>query len=230
MDLPVCQESVEEVLDDMLKNGGQSVDFRGLTEQGWIHMPQKYRKYETDGFKTPTGKVELCSTVFEKCGLDPLPYFEEPPESPVQESFGETSEYPLILTTGAKTPGFFHSEHRQIPQLRKLNPEPLAEIHPQTAEKYGIKDGDWICIENRHGRCRQRARITNDIHPQVIHAQHGWWFPEKDGHQPSLFGAWESNINLLLPSGYMGKSYIGKAGLGFPFKSMMCRVYKEKES
>src|SRR5262249_9241323 len=45
MKLPVCQESVEDVLDQMLKNGGQKEDFRGLTERGFIHVPQKYRKY-----------------------------------------------------------------------------------------------------------------------------------------------------------------------------------------
>ena len=83
MKLPVCTEAVEEVLDKMLKNGGQTVDFKGLTEQGWIHMKQEYRKYEKKGFKTPTGKLELYSTRLEAMGYAPLPYYEEPPESPL---------------------------------------------------------------------------------------------------------------------------------------------------
>jgi anaerobic selenocysteine-containing dehydrogenase len=228
--------NVQEMFSAMIRPMG--ISFEEFREIGFAYDTFKYQKYakgllrpdKKQGFNTPTGKVELYSTVFEKCGLDPLPYFEEPPESPVNQSFKATSEYPLILTTGAKTPGFFHSEHRQIPLLRRLNPDPLTEIHPQTAEKYGIKDGDWIYIENLHGRCRQRAKLTGDIHPQVVHSQHGWWFPEKDGPLPSLFGAWESNVNVLLPSVYMGKSYIGKAGFGFPFKSMMCRIYRAEES
>ena len=180
------------------------------------------RPDKENGFNTPTGKVELYSTTFEKWGLDPLPYFEEPPESPV--STPEIArDYPFVLTTGAKTNAFFHSEHRQIPSLRRLNPDPLVEIHPETAKKLGIRDGDWVYIENTHGRCQQKAKLTTGIHPMVVHAQHGWWFPEKSGPEPSLFGAWESNINLLLPSGWTGK-----AGLGYPFKSQMCRVYKKE--
>jgi anaerobic selenocysteine-containing dehydrogenase len=129
--------------------------------------------------------------------------------------------YPLVLTTGGKTRSFFHSEHRQIPSLRRMNPDPLTEIHPDTAETLGVKDGDWIYIENKYGRCKQRANLTSGIHPRVVHAQHGWWFPEKPGSEPSLFGAWESNINLLLPAGWTGR-----AGFGYPFKAQMCKVYK----
>ena len=33
-------------------------------------------------------------------------------------------EYPFVLTTGARTTAFFHSEHRQIAYLRELNPDP----------------------------------------------------------------------------------------------------------
>jgi len=121
--------------------------------------------------------------------------------------------------------GFFHSEHRQIPSLRQMNPDPITEIHPETAEKLGIKDGDWIYIESKYGRCQQRAKLTNGIDPRVVHSQHGWWFPEQSGPEPNLFGAWTSNINLLLPSGWTGRS-----GLGYPFKAQMCRVYKSEES
>jgi hypothetical protein len=45
--------------------------------------PLKYKKYEEKGFGSPTGKVELYSTAFEKHGYDPLPFYREPPESPV---------------------------------------------------------------------------------------------------------------------------------------------------
>ncbi len=220
--------NVREMFSAMIKSTGGT--FEELREMGFAYDAFEYKKYEKGllrpdkkaGFNTPTGKVELYSTVFEKCGLDPLPYFEEPPESPLSRP-GIAREYPLVLTTGAKSWGFFHSEHRQIPALRHMNPDPVTEIHPETAEKLGIEDGDWICIENTYGRCQQRAKLTPGIHPRVIHSQHGWWFPEKPGPEPSLFGAWESNINLLLPSGWVGRS-----GFGYPFKSQMCRVYKKE--
>lgn len=193
MNLPVCQESVEEVLDQMLKNGGQKEDFRALTERGWIHMEQKYRKYETQGFKTPTGKLELYSTRLEAMGYAPLPYYEEPPESPVSTP-EVAKKYPYVLTTGGRISVFFNSEHRQLPLCRKAHPEPLAEIHPDTAAEHGIVDGDWMWIESRRGRIKQKAKITEKIDPRVIHCEHGWWFPER---QTTDYGVWESNANIL---------------------------------
>ena len=159
---------------------------------------------------------------FENMGLDPLPYYEEPPESPISTP-ELAKEYPLVLTTGASLWGFFHSEHRQIPEMREINPEPIVEINPETARKYGIKEGDWVWIENSHGKCKQRARLTPTI-DSVVHSQHGWWFPEKPGPEPSLFGVWESNINLLVPLGL-----VGETGYCAPYKSQICKVYKVEE-
>ncbi len=218
--------NVHEIFNEMLEPMGMT--FEELREKSFAFDDFTYRKYEkgwlrpdkSPGFNTPTGKVELYSTVFEKCGLDPLPHFEEPPESPYSTP-EITKKYPLVLTTGARTRGSFHSEHRQISSLRRMNPDPITEIHPETAKKLGISDGDWIYVESGHGRCKQRAELTKKIDPRVVHAQHGWWFPEKAGAEPSLFGVWESNINLLLPSEWTGRS-----GLGYPFKTQMVRIYK----
>jgi anaerobic selenocysteine-containing dehydrogenase len=223
-------ENVHDMFSAMLKP--LSMTFEEFRETVFVYDTFEYKKYEKGllrpdgkiGFDTPTRKVELYSTVLERCGLDGLPYFEEPPESPV--STPEVArEYPLVLITGARTWGFFHSEHRQIPLLRKMNPDPITEIHPQTASELGIRDGDWVFIESKYGRCRQRAKLNEGIHPKVVSSQHAWWFPEKPGSEPSLFGVWESNINLLLPSGWTGRS-----GLGYPFKNQMCRVYKAEEA
>ena len=52
------------------------------------------------GFMTPTGRYELWCTLFESCGDDPLPYYEEPPTS-TYSTPGAFEEYPLVLTTGA---------------------------------------------------------------------------------------------------------------------------------
>jgi anaerobic selenocysteine-containing dehydrogenase len=216
MKLPVCTESVEEVLDKMLKDGGQAVDFRGLTEQGWIHVPQKYRKYEQNGFKTPTGKLELYSTRLEAMGYEPLPYYEEPPESPVSTP-EVAKEYPLVLTTGGRIPVFFNSEHRQLPLCRKGHPEPLAEIHPDTAAEYGIEDGQWMWIESRRGRIQQKAHVTDRIDRRVIHCEHGWWFPERKGPD---YGVWESNANVLTNNQGPFDPQMGT----YQLRGLLCRV------
>ena len=216
MNLPACQESVEDVLDQMLENGGQSVDFRELTEKGWTICDQKYRKHETDGFKTPTGKFELYSTRLEAMGYAPLPYYEEPPESPV--SLPRVAEkYPYVLTTGGRIPVFFQSEHRQLPLCRKAHPEPLAEIHPDTAARHGIEDGSWMWIETRRGRIKQKAKVTDKIDPRVIHCEHGWWFPERTA---SDHGVWESNANVLTDN----RAPFDPAMGTYQLRALLCQV------
>ncbi|MDD5701630.1 MAG: molybdopterin-dependent oxidoreductase [Dehalococcoidales bacterium] len=223
-------KNIDEVLDEMAKPFG--LTFNELREKSAVCSEFEYRKFEKGllradkqaGFNTPTGKVELYSTEFKKCGLDPLPYFEEPPESPI--STPEIArDYPFILTTGARSWAYFLTEQRQIPLLRQINPDPVTELNPETAQKLGIKDGDWIIIESKYGKCKQKAKLTNGIHPGVIGSQQGWWYPEKAGAEPDLFGVWESNINLLLPGGWTGRS-----GHGYPYKCQMCRVYKAEDN
>ena len=36
----------------------------------------------------------------------------------------------------------------EIPSLRKIVPDAMVQIHPETAKKYGIEDGDWVCTHN----------------------------------------------------------------------------------
>ncbi|MGB9886633.1 MAG: molybdopterin-containing oxidoreductase family protein [Moorellales bacterium] len=162
-------------------------------ERGYLRGEMEYYKYRKRGFSTPTGKVELYSTILEGWGRDPLPKYVEVAESPVSRP-DLARDYPYILNAGLRTPVFFHSEYRQIPWLREIRPDPIVEIHPETAARHGIKDGDWVWIESPRGRVRQRARLNDGIHPRVVVAEHGWWFPEiKDpGH------GWDiANINLL---------------------------------
>lgn len=202
------------------------VDFEGLSEMGVYQPKYIYKKYEKGllrgdgepGFNTVTGMVELSSTLFEAWGDDPLPYYKEPPYSPVStpELF---KEYPLILTTGARKLTSFHSEHRQLSTLREIDPGPVLEIHPETAETLNIKENDWVLIENMFGKAKLRAHLTPCIHRKVVHATHGWWYPETPGEEPNLFGVWQSNVNMLVPH-----KHIGKLGFGAPLKQMICKA------
>jgi anaerobic selenocysteine-containing dehydrogenase len=78
--------------------------------------------------------------------------------------------------------------------LRKAHPDPIVELALATAARHGIRDGDWVWIETLRGRIRQKARVTDDIDPRVVHVEHGWWFPEEPGPE---HGVWKSNANVL---------------------------------
>ncbi|MBM2831597.1 MAG: phsA2 [Dehalococcoidia bacterium] len=194
-----------------------------ITEKGgYDAAPGGYRRYEQTGFGTPTGKVELSSTIFEKLGYDSLPQYEEPCESPVSTP-GLTADYPLVLTTGGRHNPFYHSEHRQITSLRKRHPYPLMQLHPDTAGPLGIVEGDWVWIETPRGRIKQRAKLFKGIDPRVVHAQHGWWFPEMPGAEPGLHGVWESNINVCTDD---DPDHCNKLSGGWPLRALLCKVYK----
>ncbi len=216
MKLPVGTEKVEDVLDAQLATGKLGVTFDELRQRGFVKVPFRYRKFEDGGFKTPTGKIELYSTRFEALGYPPLPYYEEPPESPLS-SPEVAREYPLVLTTGGRIAFFFNSEHRQIANLRKAHRHPLAEIHPATAARHGIANGDWMWVETRRGRIRQKAKLTTGIDPRVIHVEHGWWFPEEPAPD---YGIWKSNANVLTDNQPPYDPAMGT----YQLRGLLCRV------
>ena len=81
--------NVEKMLNYQLRKAGLTwKQFKEIGVLARIGKDQVYYKYKTDywkkgrGFNTPTGKVEFYSTIMEKLGYDPLPYFKEPNESP----------------------------------------------------------------------------------------------------------------------------------------------------
>ncbi len=216
-------ETLEESYDERLQDTGASfADLAASLGQAFEQEKQTFRKYEQTGFATATGKVELYSTVFERLGYSPLPYYEPHPDSPARSVVSE-SRYPLTIINGARNYWYMLSDWRQVREVRREHPFPLLEVHPQTARALGLVDGDWAWIENPLGRVIQRVKLFDGIQPDVVHADGQWWYPELGGAQPSLFGVWLSNINLILDDDPSRCSEI----LGtWPLKQTRGRVYK----
>ena len=204
-----------QYLDWVLEETG--LNFEQFCERSIIIGEMRYRKYETEGFKTPTGKFEISSSIMETMGLSSLPLFREPPLSPISTP-ELANEFPLILISGTKIRNFFHSELRQVESLRDGNIDPLVEIHPDTASSLGIGEGDWVWIESPLSRVKMKAKLFEGIAPDVVNAQHGWWFPEET---PPEYGWKRSNVNLL----YGDNNFDPENG-SEPLKSYLCKVYK----
>ena len=221
-------ETVEEMFTSVLDCTGYS--FSELQEVAPAYIPFEYERHKKGllradgkpGFNTTTGRLELWSVFYDVAGLSPVPYFEEPTESPV--STPELYErYPFVLTTGARNWFMFHSEHRQVPHLRAQRQWPIVEMNPKAAEKLGLKDGEWVWLENSRGRCKRVLKLTEMIDERVLMSDHAWWFPE--GERKDYFDTMlDLNVNKLL------NSYLpGKSGFGANYKSMLCRVYRVQE-
>ncbi len=169
--------------------------------------------------------MELYSTILEGLGYDPLPHYEEPPESPISNP-ELAREYPLMLITGGRFNPMHHSEQRQIDSLRRRHPDPIVQINPRKALELGINDGDWVWIETLRGRVRQKCNCFEGIAPDVVHAEHGWWFPELPGEEPWLHGVWESNINVVIDD---EPEHCNQINGGWPLRTALCKVYRVKK-
>jgi anaerobic selenocysteine-containing dehydrogenase len=201
------KDDYEEFLEDIVKPAG--LTYSQFVERGYLKGPDRFKLYEEKGFRTPTGKVELSLSTAEKFRLKSLPEFSGLPED-------DDPNYPLILNS-SKSRYYLHSSYRWLEKLRKLRPHPKVEIHPETAGKYGIKDGDEVIIETRNGKIVQIADLTDTVDPRIINASHGWWFPE--GNPENQYDWDKSNLNMLTSTDKLGKEY------GTPnLKGIGCRI------
>ncbi len=218
-------KTLEESYDERLAPMGYTLKEFINQKGGYETLRGEYKKYEKTGFATPTGKVEFYSTTLEKLGYDPLPNYKEAHETPISAP-EVAKEYPYMLLTGGRILPYYHSEHRQIESMRKQRRDPTVQINPETAVKNGIEKGDWVWIESPRGRIRQRCEYFDGIAPDVIHVEHGWWFPELPGEEPWLRGVWESNCNVLTND---DPDVCNQINGGWPLRTGLCKIYKAKK-
>lgn len=227
MGLPYGAEKPEDIYNAQLKAIGkkfpqfQNITFDKLKDLNYLQVPIEYKKYEKRGrFKTPTGKCELYSTIMEKNGYDPLPYYQEPPESPYSQP-SLLKKYPFVLTTGGRVRNYFCSEHKMIPSLRRTHPWPEVEINRHTAHKKNITDGDWVVISTKRGCILQKAILTETIDHRVINCEYGWWYPEASS---SDFGMMTSNVNVLTSM----EEPLDPAMGTYQLRGLLCDIRKAK--
>ena len=222
-------DTVEDMYSNILAETGHT--FEEMQELAPGYPPFEYHMHEKGllradgnvGFDTATGRIELWCSMYNNLGLDPLPSYEEPVPSPLSTP-ELCEEYPLVLTTGARLWGMFHSEHRQIPRMRALHPEPLVYVNPKTAERFGVKDGDWVWVENHRGRCKRVVKETPIVNERTASTDHAWWHPEAPGElEAGLYDLWDLTVENLLPYD------CGKTGFGANYKNTICKIYRVAE-
>jgi len=183
---------------------------------------QEYQKYAKGllrskgkpGFNTPSGKIELVSSLLQKYGYDGLPVYVEPIEGPLG-SPELYEKYPLVLNTGARLQSAFRSQHLNIPGLLKLQPKPQVLINPVDAQARGIEDGDKVSVESPRGSVGVWAKVTDDVMTGQVEVNVG-------GGSPIQTEAWrDANTNTV--TDFENRDPIS----GFPvYKALLCEVKK----
>ena len=171
------------------------VDFETLRASGHATFAFELANFEVAPFATPSGRLELYSQNMASVGHDPLPNYVAP--SYLQDDTGLNEEFPLILQTGLREKGYHHSRFREQAWARKVSPDPVVYIHPETAARHGIVDDDWIVVETPRvdGTCQLKAKLSHDTLDGVLTTGVGWWRPEAAAPH---YGARDVNINAAM--------------------------------
>ena len=168
------------------------LDLETIAMDGYATFEYAEGDFARQVFKTPSGKVELWSQRMMEAGLDPLPDY-----VPTGACGENDPAYPFTLQTGLREKTYHHSRFREQAWARKVSPDPLLKLHPDTALILGLSDGDWVKVETPRGEgaCRLKASVTQATAPGVVVTGMGWWLPEAAGPE---FGALDVNINSAL--------------------------------
>ncbi|MCX8022333.1 MAG: molybdopterin-dependent oxidoreductase [Syntrophorhabdaceae bacterium] len=194
----------EEWIDFVLKPAGVTVE--DLREKGIIYAspPVEYRKYEREGFKTPSKRIECYSKRFESAGYGVLPLYEEPRESHTSRP-QLAGEYPLIGTT-RRPAEFVHTKLINLEVTRRRYPEPYAIIHYEDGYRKGINDNDMVEVASPRGKITVRAKLTDTIGPGLISIDFGWGNPT-DG-LPSVNTLTDDSVWDRVSGGYPNRMFI----------------------
>ena len=130
--------------------GESGITMEELRVTGFAEFPYKLGNFDETGFATTSGKVELfrkswirwdwihCRIMYSKL--------------PTLRVRG-TNQFPLVLLTGLREKTYHHSRFRDQAWARRVSPDPIVQIHPETAAVYNIDDAEWVSsnCRNLHG-------------------------------------------------------------------------------
>ncbi|MCL2825909.1 MAG: molybdopterin-dependent oxidoreductase [Eggerthellaceae bacterium] len=124
-------------------------------------------------FLTPSGKIELKSSILEALGHDPLPYYCEHAEPGIDEA-----EFPFIAFAGARDRCSYNTALHQMPKLRAREPEPELYISPTDQAALGLEDGQQVKVSSTKGAIELIVRADERQPRGTVRIPHGWWKPE----------------------------------------------------
>ncbi|MFD1546070.1 formate dehydrogenase subunit alpha [Nonomuraea guangzhouensis] len=106
-------------------------------------------------FATPDGLAQLSAAPY-------LPPGEQPDD-----------RYPLVLVTGRRWAHYNSGGMTRRTDNLLLDSVDRLDIHPADAARYGLRDGDPVAVESRHGQARLIVRTSDAMAPgQVFCAFH----------------------------------------------------------
>ncbi|MBM3884353.1 MAG: molybdopterin oxidoreductase family protein [Gemmatimonadetes bacterium] len=178
LDEPALRDDDETMLQQALDTSDPrmaTVTLEALRERGWVrlNLPTPYLPFAEGGFHTPSGKCEFVSERMATLGLDPLPSYTPPYESPERDP-ALVARYPITLIS-SPAHQFMNSTFVNVTSLQRAAREPEVSLHPTDAERRGIRDGARVLVANDRGSFEATARLREGIREGVAWAPGIWW-------------------------------------------------------
>ena len=158
-------ETIEDIWNFQLKDTG--IKIKDFDARGFVPLTDKALYWDRqDGikFKTPSGKIELVSSLMENAGFPSfVPYTPRP--APPEDHFRM-----IVGRCAAHT----HISTQNNLYLNELVPENELWINTQPAGRLGVKNGDYVEVSSPLGVGKIKAKVTDFIHPEAVFMLHGF--------------------------------------------------------
>jgi len=226
--------TIEESFSGIGDNAQGFVRYRTETVMPWdefrsqgVWVGPKYEFYKYDHiFNTPSKKLEFCSgnmeDVLKKQGHSENTKMLRLPHGKAVEFQGSESEYPLMLITYYPLLDI-HNGNQNYPWAQEIYMvlhgqgwSNFVEINSETANIYGIRNGDLVWVESQFGKLKGIARVFQGIHPNVIAIANG------QGHWAC--GRWAKGMGVN-PNTILGVDYDRISGQSTFFNTRV-KVYR----
>ena len=145
---------------------GTGVTLEELRARGfipWSDQELRFGQRRERGFRTPSGRVELTSSVLVAAG--------EPEVPELARAGARDPEYPLSLVT-FKLPFHTQSATMVVPHLAAIQRDNPLWIHTDTARVLGVRSGDEVRIASPRGEVVARALVTERVRPDTVALSH----------------------------------------------------------
>jgi formate dehydrogenase major subunit len=137
--------------------------------------------YPGDRFLTEDGKISLFTKA-----VGPIEW-SEPESGPSGKSF------PLTLIQGKVVHHWQHTITNWSEYMAQFSQGNYVQVHPETARKYGIENGDQVYLETEAGKLKATAKLSELVSPGVV------WTPSHPSSEAPYPGNSGQSINTIIP-------------------------------
>ena len=181
-------QNIEEYLETRLKKVGLSLD--QMLKEGVHEFSERYPLYFEEGiepeFDTPSGKIELSSSLLASYGFDAIPHYtqhEQPPEGYYRLLYGRAPMHTFARTTNN-------------PLLTELKAENEVWVNKNVASLHGLNNGQYVVLVNQDGErsSKIKVKVTERIRHDSVYMVHGFGHTDKRLRKAYLRGADDTKL------------------------------------